>query len=142
MASKYKHKFRIDRARWACARPHGDNDDTALLNAQGQMCCLGFLAESCGVSAKNRLDVGYPSSLNSADVRGAKKLASLINDTYDEGGFEVKVAVKHHEEDFININDHEYIDSSREAKLAKMFAENGIKVQFYGKYPRPEKQEE
>ena len=53
-----KRKLVIDRSRWARG---GINGDPRLLNKDGCMCCLGFLALACGIPEDDIRDKGEPS---------------------------------------------------------------------------------
>ena len=74
------------------------------------------------------MDVALPSKLTHK-FRGVKKLQRLVCADY-------LADIRHDEQAFVVVNDEVENDAKRETKLLKMFAENGIRVSFYGKYPK------
>jgi hypothetical protein len=130
VSKKYKHKFTIDRATWR--HGHQTDDDfgsTALLNEQGMQCCIGFLAESCGVSRKALRNVPVVDDL---PINGAGKVYSRL-------GIDSDVPLGQ----FYSRNDSTKGNRiQREQKLTTMFRDLGIGVKFVGKYPEPPVKEE
>lgn len=128
------HRFKIDRSRWASGSRSWttslyNNEETDPEAAQGAMCCLGFLAESCRVQKKARAGVSYPSALP-YNERGVKKLWSLLKINDPENADPKRL-----EKAFAEVNDAE--DGGRvkrEQRLTKMFREIGIQVKFSGTY--------
>jgi len=119
-------KFQIDRAKWRTGRY--DRDDrragrTALLNAEGFQCCLGFYLESAGIGREVLRNEVYPQGV----AGGGIDLGWLV----DKDGRDSEAA-----ECLIGENDcGEITDDQREAAIAELFAEQRIEVEFVGEYP-------
>jgi hypothetical protein len=129
-------QFTIDRKTWNCAelcnryeKAKKEPLETALLEPEsGTMCCLGFYATACGVPKNILENRAYPSGL----PRGRSKLSKAL--------FEPLPSYDAHSDDaeriLANINDNANISAAtRERRVAKAFAEIGVKVKFKGKYP-------
>jgi len=125
----------IDRTKWArgdCAdcnsRGIGDYSDRALLDCEGGMCCLGFLAEASGEDSL--LGEGFPSD------EVAVLYGLIPEDDFDTAMWD----------EFVTVNDDasmEVTDKSRESKIKKLFKEKlGVKVTFKGTTPRPRRDED
>lgn len=121
-------KFTIDRRKWVCGEfgpePAGIGE-TAMLNDQGFMCCLGHVARQLGADESDFDGAYYPNEVVSdADL-------SLLR-TYDKGScintdFSQAAA---------RINDTADIATrvERETALIKCFAEHGHDLTFTGEY--------
>ena len=111
----------IARAKWARG---GYNGNAALLNKDGNMCCLGFACRAAGFSAKAIKGHGEPQDLRDASgqpTRVAKKLGALV------------VCNGQFVEDAISINDNDRIsDKMREHKLKPILKRLGFAVKFTG----------
>lgn len=99
----------IDRSKWACG---GRGGEPELLNDNGNMCCLGFLALACGYLPEDiqykevpRLVYGTTGKFPSS-VLGAERLsnenspwvnvATQVNDNETLGNFERECILKDH----------------------------------------------
>ena len=134
---RYDHSFTVKRSRWV----NGSNNNSAgnctagdslLLNKEGNMCCLGFLAKSCGLSDKTIKDHGGPDSLlDTISPRLKKKalktpLAKLAEVHNGDDYFNTEIC-----DQLITTNDTNSIDSKkREAELKKQFAKIKVNVKF------------
>lgn len=101
----------VKRSTWARA---GINGASRLVNADDNMCCLGFLGEMCGVSREHMADHAYPRNLSLESERKYLELS----------GGAVWV-------DFANINDDQDIsDTKRESLLQELAKKNGFTFVF------------
>ena len=92
-----------------------DLGDSALLNNNGNVCCLGFFGESCGVSHARMLGKIEPDDVDRNKHRNYPKL------DYD-------VWAK-----FMSVNDNcGLTDRQRQDRLRRMFKKIGYKVSFKG----------
>lgn len=120
---KIIHSFTIDRSKWVNGSYHsGDDRSTSLLDEGGGMCCLGFLAQSCGAPKKNLLHQGTVPDPG----RGATRYNKLLTDGRGEPGGAI--------DDFTELNDGALTPAAREKRLTTRFREQGIRVRFKGKY--------
>lgn len=89
--------------------------NSELLNNDGNMCCLGFLGESCGVSNARMLGQIEPNDVDRNKHRN-----------YPELGYDVW-------NKFISVNDNfRLTDRQRQDRLRRMFKKIGYKVSFKG----------
>lgn len=112
----------IDRSKWARADVE-DNGDSALLNTQGCMCCLGFWANQiCGISDKTLLNQGTPYCVRDhAEGIYSLEMKKLIDDIGNNNLTHAMMA----------INDASDIpDYRREQLLRLLFASIDINVKF------------
>lgn len=130
----------INRKRWARG---GKNGDAALLNTEGNMCCLGFACKKLGFSVNEINGIGAPCDLMDAlqetkaqAERAAKKLAPLAKYRVvmaDEYGVDVRGEQKASTDNAMSINDDTDItDSVRERKLVPVLKRLGFNVKFVG----------
>jgi hypothetical protein len=135
MATK-KKSFVVDRSRWRSGRygkyatgKLGVNGlaSTFLLDENGSMCCLGFVAQQCGVPKKALLEANAPRVLDW--VHKATTTPALIqSDGFTETSL-TKTA--------IGINDNTKIDrKTREKRLKAVFKKHGYSIEFIGHYPK------
>lgn len=147
-------KVVIDRARWRCG---GDSDDpevrhgggdSALLNSEGFICATGFGAISLGdLSANDILNLGEPGEISR--IVHPLNYGTLL----DSEGEEVVNSIDEphacpsdewenmHSTDLSNklieANDDENMSlKEREATVAKLFNDAGIRVEYLGEYKR------
>lgn len=125
----------IDRATWARG---GKKGITALLNKDGNKCCLGFALLDCGVEEDSIYDLGLPSDVIAQVPLEARedlgnRLGWLVqsvgedNFQYFDDGDAVALAV--------NINDEPSLsESARESMLKQLFMMNGVELTFTGPY--------
>lgn len=120
----------IDRAKWAREIKGKPNHmgNIALLNEQGNMCCLGFVCKAYGVSNKAMLGVENPN-----DVDHPRVPSILIRyDEYSSGGPLLSALA----DNTISLNDCGRIPAKElERELKKLFKEAGIELVFSGRTP-------
>ncbi|MHA2068143.1 MAG: hypothetical protein ACXABY_27595 [Candidatus Thorarchaeota archaeon] len=93
--------------------------NSALLNNEGNMCCLGFFGEACGLSHARMIDQAEPDDVGRNKHRNYPKL-------------DYKVW-----EQFMSVNDNSQIsDRQRQDRLRKLFKKIGYKVSFKAKKPK------
>jgi hypothetical protein len=91
-----------------------------LRDVEGQKCCLGFVSEALGVSAKETLCVPLPREL----PKSSKKFLPAWM-KYNEEESDVKRAA--------NINDHRDLTWEKKEELLKtLFAKHNIRLVFRG----------
>ena len=123
-------KYIIDRSRWRWGGPYYDEKRgyTRLLNQEGFMCCLGFLAKQCGCSAQRILNVPVPRKIN-WKVAGLDRKA--LSDLLTPDG-------AHSEFSSIAIDINDAVDLSkedREDRLIGLGKNHGIELEFISEYP-------
>lgn len=107
-------KFTIKRDKWLRGP-----DDSVLFDGKN-MCCLGFVAEQCGVKKKEMRSLGDPSQISEsvADVlRGILVRGNMENNALTSKAIEIN--------DDENIN-----DTAREKKLLSLFKKHGHTLIF------------
>lgn len=110
----------IDRAHWGRGWLLDLPDSLGLRitdNRPGDMCCLGFMCKAFGHTDDEIKDYGTP-SLNHT------KVPEVFRDGYGLGTLVVNKLV--------HLNDKCLHNKETEEKIAKVFAENGVKVEFVG----------
>ncbi len=121
----------INRKKWARG---GLNGEAALLNDQGNMCCLGFACRASGVAAKTLDGYGFPEDLASEvkqPERLGKKLGKLVEVTREENivTFNNTAGVVQAQ----GVNDDDTIsEKMREYKLKPILKKLGFDVTFVG----------
>lgn len=125
-------KFTIDRRKWRCGHEgqyQRGRGDTAMLNEEGFMCCLGHCAL--------QIDPEMPSD----DLLGIAEPAELddelmpLSELSDDNGWTCNTELS---DLAIEINDNDsFDDATREAKLAALFAEHGHQIEFTNEYVKP-----
>jgi len=129
-----KKSFTIDRSFWrrgagrldseGINSPHGR---TELRNKNGNACCLGHIAQQCGVTWSALTGVSLPSGLFGAS---RALLDGVLTDSLFDKLPNPKIVVM-----AAGINDSSAIsDAEREEKLAELFAKSGIALTFHGEY--------
>jgi hypothetical protein len=122
-------KLIIDRKEWRRGGSAAEKEDpTALLCKDGRKCCLGFYALQCGFTPKQ--------------IRGALCPVDVFPVEYKTTSPEwlklvwFDAVLKTHLNtpltgEAMRINDTaDYTEEERESQLTKLFAENGIEVEF------------
>jgi hypothetical protein len=107
----------IDRARWG---------QSALLNKDGTMCCLGFLSKACGVHDEVMLDVALPRFDWIKEYNINKEFGigtALAIDRASAAGAAAKIN-----------DDNSISKSEKETKLIELFAKNNINLSFIGEH--------
>src|SRR5690242_7689418 len=123
-------EFTIDRSKWLCGRLRhkiegGNGDSMMYAKSLNRSCCLGILADSCGVSKKELSATGVPSEL---EQRGT--LPKVMNFLTEEKSDGYK-----RQSDYVRVNDNDELhQKDRERQLTKLFAKDGIKVKFVGRF--------
>lgn len=108
--------FEIDKQKWARG---GINGEPKLLNDRGNRCCLGFYCGAVGVSPNHLDDLDYPSEIEDLPAE-AEWLTRPIAFRTDWP-----------EDELSRINDStEISDIERQSRIAKLFAEQGIAINF------------
>ncbi len=128
--TKKLHRLEISRKNWVNGRSeYDDYGAAALLNYKGKQCCLGFHAESCGISRVEMLNTPSPTEL------GSKLCDSGTKDLSSTGTFQKLLSPRGLNssicKSMILINDSEKLtDSKREEILTKKFRSIGVLVKF------------
>jgi len=109
-------EFVVQRSKWL----RGRDQHAFLLNGNGYMCCLGFVALQSGLAEHDIAGRLLPSELGH-DV--AQLVVNLLVDTWSE---DTDLSI-----DASAINDDDAIDDAeREAQLTVLFAEHGFALRF------------
>jgi hypothetical protein len=117
-------KLIIDRKKWL--RGTGDG---SLRNRKGEMCCLGFLANTCGIN-QGITGIGMPSDIRNTKIKAKKNedewLAMFDLNIYDGFKADSRLASR-----LAEINDSRITsDAIKEAKIKKEFKKIGVEVTF------------
>lgn len=132
-------RFVIDRDKWRCGGMLGAYrlglGETALLNPEGYMCCLGQVAAQCGVPLNNLKDTGEPVELvyelPLSDV--PEILVSLEEELEDDETGEKVNRNSRLSDRAMEINDAlDYTLAERELRLTTLFQEYGHELVFVG----------
>lgn len=141
--------FTIDRSKWV----RGDiGGDSALLNGQGNMCCLGHYSKACGISDNNLQDSAGPSDVLDENILNKNQLGKAWLANYRQESIEIvdwksklfKVffddCPDYQEfaadnsiicENLMSINDDLHLtEVEREKDIKAQFAKMGVKVKF------------
>ena len=110
-------KFTIERSRWLRGRDAEGENKSSLLDENGHQCCLGFFASACGY--KDAAMIGLPT------------LDHLLTVTsYHEKTFGIR---EERAGTLMGVNDahsQSCSEREREAEIARLFALDGITVEF------------
>lgn len=122
-------ELKINRRKWGT----GDEGGSLLNPVTGKMCCLGFFCLAAGVP-KAELE-GEPMPAGIKDCLEYPKLKTVVN-------FQKRVN-KFVTTQLSTVNDSEapkFVNNpkAREARIAKLFGELGVTVEFTGKYSKPQ----
>ena len=130
-------KFTINRSKWRTGT-EGSNKtgigDTFLLNNEGFMCCLGFYSIQAGFGVTDCLNEPYARNIvrkrkDKAD--SFKKLEMLVHELdgeYYHSAFATEA---------MGINDNKTIPEQKEIEIKELFAKEGVEVEFYGEFYKP-----
>lgn len=117
-------EFTVDRSKWRCGG-NGPNQngvgETQLLNDQGYMCCLGFVAKQLGAQQTDIYKVECPQYV-------PRFIGNIL---VDDDGMDSLLTNR-----AMSIND--FPSTSKEQKeqhLIQLFAEEGNSIKFIGEYP-------
>ena len=126
-------KFKIIESKWLRGGRDGEGktSPSQLLDKDGHMCCMGFLAEACGVPRDALDDACYWSHDRVMDHRNKLPEVLLPPGPYSHG----KLAQAIYDANDANLDPETAFmgflsDSARKAKLTALFAEAGIEVEF------------
>ena len=126
---EFTHEFTIDESRWRHGGIADSADVNALVNPDGTMCCLGFFGKSCGIRKSDMLYKQTPEFLiNKAAL--PIKFKRLLKEDY-KSMEDNKICV-----DLISENDSAGPHKERKARIKKLFAEIGVKVNFVKGVPK------
>ena len=118
---KKSTEFTVSRATWL----RGDANKSALLDAEGHMCCMGFYAESCGVTRDSMHEVG---SIRDIAFEDLALRALEMNVVFGGRSMYSEIPA---DENVYNINDRSDIDdATREGMLTEVLAARGVTVHF------------
>lgn len=107
--------FRINRAKWARG---GEGGQSALLNEDGNKCCLGFYALACGAKPNQIAGHGCPE-----DAWPVKAGRWLLEDGKDSPDCY----------ELVNVNDNVNLtDANREEEIKRIFKKHRVEVKFFG----------
>lgn len=130
-------KLTIDRSRWL----RGDPQTSALLDAAGRQCCLGFFMSACGVDDADIEDWGLPCETPVAEERRLPEQAKWLVNEYtedDEPQPLLHVVDSTTVSKLIEANDASLrSEADREAQIADLFAVHGVNVEFVDAMPSP-----
>jgi hypothetical protein len=126
--------FVIDRSKWRCGGDTNDNataglGETALLNNEGFMCCLGHIARQLKWPKDLLLDEGYPacaaSQLGGKKVNKSILISKDVDGEYDDSEFTTGA---------VKINDDGKTSVKEKEKLIKALGKkHGLNIKFVGK---------
>lgn len=138
-----KIKVVIDRGKWrtgSCGRDQTGKGDTALLNKEGYMCCLGFCMVASKVAKKNLLGVSAPGSCliqDAIDPNKARRSSGVRALTQKSSLTKFKNSIFAH--NAMDINDSvESTPEEKEQQLLKLFKDSVFDIEFTGSYHFPE----
>lgn len=119
-------KLVIDRDTWLRGK-----GGAVLLDSDGCMCCLGFLAMALGASEEHILDLAGPS--DTPDIKWPPALVPLRVPSNPDDYFRVRYRDSDFACELMNLNDSEETsEAKREADVAAMLLQAGIEVEFIG----------
>lgn len=122
----------IARSNWNRAIPKVEYREhfgpTALLNEEGNMCCLGFVCKAMGISDEQMADRAYPQSTGLE----IPQLTQFYDESYPRDSALSCAAAA--------INDNPAIPpKEKEKQLKNLFLEKNIKLKFVGETPKIER---
>lgn len=134
-------EFTIDRSKWVQGKNRNILGCSALLNDLGNMCCLGFYSEACGVPREELKDRPAPASITTRNnhikipymtkkgIKIHKSKRFIFNDTaFAEGLMQLNDN---------SIQEVEYIRKrDKEKVLKETFSLIDVRVKFVGQYPK------
>jgi len=121
--SEHGREFVVQRSKWL----RGGKPHTFLLDGNGHMCCLGFVAAQCGVADNALRGVGAPRDIEVEDVyrqlQGVliRQLATRVTDWTDSALADEAMTIN---------DDSALTDAEREAQLTALFADHGYALRF------------
>lgn len=125
-------KFTVVESKWLRGKrnPSGEEASSCLENLQGEKCCMGFLAEACGVPEDVRRRAHYFSTqvvepyddLLPAELRPRPSAWGFGKDPRSHGEIATEIYYTNDTTDFT--------DEERKEKLKELFAKAGVEVEF------------
>lgn len=106
-------KFVVQRSKWL----RGTVVKSVLLDAEGRMCCLGFVSAQCGVPDEDLIEVSQPCFTICQ--------AHLVGLLVTPDGSHTDLA-----QYAMMLNDGRMRNDVREAQLSALFAEHGYEMEF------------
>lgn len=109
----------ISRKKWARGqiKKYGDS---SLLNDKGNMCCLGFVAKSCGVPLNTLKGIASYATL----IKGSRKLLPKKLRPFQNGWDNTLTTI------LIGVNDNKISAKLREQRIIELFKEANIQIRF------------
>jgi hypothetical protein len=138
---KIKHRFTIDRKRWARGQ-HKDpveKNPGVMMNQRGKMCPIGFYLTSLGAEPATLKGVSRPDK--PGPLAFVEKKAPWLLKKYDriyvdgvEGAISMDVTTCSPDAfEIMSLNDDSDVSSDeREQEIADLFRQNGVQVRFTG----------
>ena len=121
----------LDYSKWRCGGSSGIHSvgkgDTALLNKQGYMCCLGQWESQLGLEAKLLLGIGEPS-----EIPGACDPYGLFSYVFHSREREIRNTKLSEDAIFINDND-ETTPDEKIKQLTELLAQHNIELKVINK---------
>lgn len=121
-------EFVVQRSKWL----RGNGEGSVLLDRHGCMCCLGFVANQCGMAADVLLDNATPACLRWDDDADMERIAGILAECTGVGAYgddiwaDSQLAVV-----AITLNDDAAIsEAERETQLSALFAKHGYALRF------------
>lgn len=140
-------RFTIDRSKWLAGHEDllndrfGEGTVSCLCDDRGNKCCLGFYLNACGIKESKLTPYADAADYcTNEKTRPAAEWGWLLENPISP--LRGLLRNSEHANKLINANDdfHEPYkgrpDSEREAEVKALFAEQGIKVEFIGNYPK------
>lgn len=122
-------KFTVKRSKWVRGGQKAMHKygPPQLLNANGRMCCLGFVCKKLGASNRELERVGFPSDC----TKVSSKFLELFPDKAGTSSDDPDSCLDMFEEEATRINDDSSIaPNTREALLKKLFRSRGHEIVF------------
>ena len=124
MEQQYTDEFTISRKDWL--RGHGTKTSSLFRSYDDMKCCLGFYSLHLGISEQEILNVSSPGRLKTSGVCVPPSMIWLIDPPAENCLGNSRIC-----QDLMSTNDStEMKDPKREERIAEIFAERGIKVNF------------
>lgn len=141
---KRKIKVTIDRSKWRTglySLNRTGEGNTALLNEEGYMCCLGFCMAASKVSMKNLLNISAPGAcLNQHAIDQNKAMRSSGVRALTEESLTNCLSNSEFAFDAMKINDSvKSTPKDKEKAILELFKDSVFNIEFTGEYPSEEK---
>ena len=129
----------IDRATWAC-KPNNDVREgySEMRDRDGFKCCLGFLAEACGIESTPGIHTTPASYTSDEMAKLPVNFRPIVSTKGRYNGYGSLYSGYDDNTDLANsciqANDEDLDNKVRESTLKGLFQQAGIKLTFHGKY--------